>query len=56
MFSMGLYTLSNNGTSFNPQQHFFRIALQTPTSLLNCVSSKKKYFFVFKIIQNFKFR
>ena len=52
MFSMGLYTLLNNGTSFNPQQHFFRIPFQTPTSLLNCVSSKKKkIFFIFKILR-----
>jgi hypothetical protein len=42
MFSMGLYTLSNNGTSFNPQHHFFRIALQTTVNLLNCTSSKRK--------------
>ena len=40
MFSMGLYRLSNNGTSFNPQQHFFRIPFQTTTNLINCSTSK----------------
>jgi hypothetical protein len=40
MFSMGIYTLSNNGTSFNPQHHFFRIPFQTQISLINCTAGK----------------
>ncbi len=35
---MGLYTL--NGSTYNAQYHFFRIAFPTTINLLNCVSSK----------------
>ncbi|CAF5183408.1 unnamed protein product, partial [Rotaria magnacalcarata] len=38
MFAMGPYTFSKDTSSFNPQYHFFRIALQSSLSLINCVS------------------
>ncbi len=43
MFSMGIYTFSNDSNTFNPQDHFFRKSFETNVNLIHCISSKTRY-------------
>ena len=42
MFAIGSYTLTSATNTFNPQYHSYRVAFQTSTKLINCVSSKER--------------
>ena len=42
VFSIGVYTTSNNGTIFDLQTHFFRQLLDKPVNFLRCHSGKER--------------